>query len=199
MNKEELVRDLNTKILEITTIIKAQHPELLCFVDNMPTTVQSRNSIDFFISNLRFYHESLVLLLKKHKFDHSNTYQDSNVNFADENCNPNTNYLKMEYNNDKITDCFVKAEYIEVMPNVSLHITDAGKGRPIVLIHGWPLSDEMFEYQYKALMTKNFRVIGICLRVLGSRINLMELMIMMFMLRILKLYWTNWVLRMPFY
>jgi pimeloyl-ACP methyl ester carboxylesterase len=37
-----------------------------------------------------------------------------------------------------------RAEYIEVEPNVRLHVTDAGKGRPIVLIPGWPLSDEMF-------------------------------------------------------
>jgi pimeloyl-ACP methyl ester carboxylesterase len=40
-----------------------------------------------------------------------------------------------------------RAEYIEVEPNVHLHITDAGEGRPVVLIPGWPLSDEMYEYQ----------------------------------------------------
>jgi len=61
-----------------------------------------------------------------------------------------------------------RAEYIEVEPNVSLHITDAGEGRPIVLIHGWPLSDEMYEYQYNDLINKNFRVIGITLRGFGK-------------------------------
>lgn len=61
-----------------------------------------------------------------------------------------------------------RAEYIEVEPNVRLHITDAGKGRPIVLIHGWPLSDEMYEYQYNALMKNNFRAIGITLRGFGK-------------------------------
>lgn len=61
-----------------------------------------------------------------------------------------------------------RAEYIEVEPNVRLHITDAGKGRPIVLIHGWPLSDEMYEYQYNDLINKNFRVIGITLRGFGK-------------------------------
>ena len=60
------------------------------------------------------------------------------------------------------------AEYIEVEPNVRLHITDAGKGRPIVLIPGWPLSDEMYEYQYNDLINKNFRVIGITLRGFGK-------------------------------
>jgi pimeloyl-ACP methyl ester carboxylesterase len=62
----------------------------------------------------------------------------------------------------------VRAEYIAVENNVRLHITDAGEGRPIVLLHGWPLSDEMFEYQYNELINNNFRVIGITLRGFGK-------------------------------
>ena len=62
----------------------------------------------------------------------------------------------------------IRAEYIEVEPNVRLHLTDAGEGRVIVLIHGWPLSDEMFEYQYINLINHNFRVIGITLRGFGK-------------------------------
>lgn len=61
-----------------------------------------------------------------------------------------------------------RAEYIEVEPNVRLHVTDAGQGRAVVLIHGWPLSDEMYEYQYNDLINKNFRVIGITLRGFGK-------------------------------
>lgn len=61
-----------------------------------------------------------------------------------------------------------RAEYIEVERNVRLHITDAGVGRPIVLLHGWPLSDEMYEYQYHALINNNFRVLGITLRGFGK-------------------------------
>jgi pimeloyl-ACP methyl ester carboxylesterase len=60
-----------------------------------------------------------------------------------------------------------RAEYIEVEKNVHLHITDAGEGRAIVLLPGWPLSDEMYEYQYNNLMNKHFRVIGITLRGFG--------------------------------
>ena len=71
--------------------------------------------------------------------------------------------LKCKLNSEKVA-----AEYIEVEPNVYLHITDAGKGRPVVLIHGWPLSDEMYEYQYKDLVDGNFRVIGITLRGFGK-------------------------------
>lgn len=68
----------------------------------------------------------------------------------------------------KVNTSAIRAEYIEVEPNVRLHITDAGEGRPIVLIHGWPLSDEMYEYQYNDLINKNFRVIGITLRGFGK-------------------------------
>jgi len=69
---------------------------------------------------------------------------------------------------DKINTVIVRQEYIKVEPNLRLHITDAGEGRPIVLIHGWPLSDEMFEYQYNDLINKKFRVIGITLRGFGK-------------------------------
>jgi pimeloyl-ACP methyl ester carboxylesterase len=61
-----------------------------------------------------------------------------------------------------------RAEYIEVEKNVKLHVTDLGEGQPIVLIHGWPLSDEMYEYQYQYLVQKGFRVIGITLRGFGK-------------------------------
>lgn len=61
-----------------------------------------------------------------------------------------------------------RAEYVEVEPGIKLHVTDLGDGQPIVLIHGWPLSDEMYQYQYQYLVRKGFRVIGISLRGFGK-------------------------------
>ncbi|NVN18736.1 alpha/beta fold hydrolase [Muricauda sp. HICW] len=58
--------------------------------------------------------------------------------------------------------------YIEVEKGVKLHVTDIGEGKPIVLIHGWPLSDAMYEYQYQYLSRNGFRVIGITLRGFGQ-------------------------------
>lgn len=58
--------------------------------------------------------------------------------------------------------------YIEVETNVRLHVTDIGEGKPIVLIHGWPLSDGMYEYQYQYLVERGFRIIGITLRGFGK-------------------------------
>jgi pimeloyl-ACP methyl ester carboxylesterase len=74
----------------------------------------------------------------------------------------------MEKALDKLMPGITRAEYIEVEPNVRLHITDAGEGRPIILIHGWPLSDEMYEYQYNDLINAGFRAIGITLRGFGK-------------------------------
>ncbi|QNL48830.1 alpha/beta hydrolase [Olivibacter sp. SDN3] len=63
---------------------------------------------------------------------------------------------------------FGREEYITVEKNVKLHVTDLGEGKPVVLIHGWPLSDAMYEYQYQFLLEKGYRVIGITLRGFGK-------------------------------
>ncbi len=42
---------------------------------------------------------------------------------------------------------------------VKLNYADYGKGQPVVLIHGWPLSKEMWEYQVGDLVNAGFRVI----------------------------------------
>jgi pimeloyl-ACP methyl ester carboxylesterase len=42
---------------------------------------------------------------------------------------------------------------------IKLSYEDFGQGKPVVLIHGWPLSKEMWEYQVPALVNAGFRVI----------------------------------------
>lgn len=61
-----------------------------------------------------------------------------------------------------------RSEYIEAAPNVKLHVTDLGNGRPVILIHGYPLSDASWEYQYHDLLKAGYRVIGITLRGFGQ-------------------------------
>ncbi|MEJ5048638.1 alpha/beta hydrolase [Chryseobacterium culicis] len=67
-----------------------------------------------------------------------------------------------------ITTSIMREEYIEVEKNVKLHITDLGNGPAVILIHGLPLNDAMFEYQYQELAEKGYRVIGITLRGFGK-------------------------------
>jgi len=75
--------------------------------------------------------------------------------------------IKMNAQNSVATSIH-REEYIEVEKNVQLHVTDLGNGPVIVLIHGLPLNDAMFEYQYQALVEKGYRVIGITLRGFGK-------------------------------
>ncbi|MBB3949082.1 alpha/beta fold hydrolase [Aureimonas jatrophae] len=49
--------------------------------------------------------------------------------------------------------------YIEAKDGTQLHVKDMGQGRPVLLIHGWPLTGDMFEYQTLALLEAGFRVI----------------------------------------
>ena len=63
----------------------------------------------------------------------------------------NTSFSKSKMSTDK---------YIETQTNVKLYVKDYGEGKPVILIHGWPLSNEMWEYQIDALVENNFRVIA---------------------------------------
>lgn len=54
--------------------------------------------------------------------------------------------------------------YIDISKNnpgsLQLHYQDFGKGRPVVLIHGWPLSSRTWEPQVAELVNAGFRVIA---------------------------------------
>lgn len=47
----------------------------------------------------------------------------------------------------------------EAHDQVELHFEDVGHGRPVVLIHGWPLSGRSWEAQVPALVEAGYRVI----------------------------------------
>ena len=49
----------------------------------------------------------------------------------------------MEKQQDKGIPELARAEYFEVETNVRLNISDAGTGRPFVLIHGWSESNHV--------------------------------------------------------
>jgi pimeloyl-ACP methyl ester carboxylesterase len=63
----------------------------------------------------------------------------------------NSSFSKSKMSTDK---------YIETESNVQLYVKDYGAGKPVILIHGWPLSNEMWEYQIDSLVENNFRVIA---------------------------------------
>ncbi len=50
--------------------------------------------------------------------------------------------------------------FIKTKDNIHLNYKDWGSGEPIVLIHGWPLSSDMWEHQARKLVHAGFRVIS---------------------------------------
>ncbi|WP_454887434.1 alpha/beta fold hydrolase [Sphingomonas oryzagri] len=49
--------------------------------------------------------------------------------------------------------------FAQARDGTTLHVKDTGAGQPVVLIHGWPLTGDMFEYQTLALLEAGHRVI----------------------------------------
>ena len=53
---------------------------------------------------------------------------------------------------------FVMSVMLPVEANISIHVKDTGgTGKPILFVHGWPLDNRIFEYQYIALKAKDYR------------------------------------------
>lgn len=50
--------------------------------------------------------------------------------------------------------------YIKTRDNVNLYVKDWGKGRPVILLHGWPLSSDSWDDVAIALVNAGFRTIA---------------------------------------
>lgn len=70
---EQIVNDLNAKILKITLKIKDQYPELSQYLEEMPVTIPSEKNPEISHSQLEAYYESLVTLLEQYKGDKAKT------------------------------------------------------------------------------------------------------------------------------
>lgn len=49
--------------------------------------------------------------------------------------------------------------FIQTADQTNLHVKDIGHGRAVILIHGWPLTGDMFEFQTMALLEAGYRVV----------------------------------------
>jgi non-heme chloroperoxidase len=57
---------------------------------------------------------------------------------------------------------------IESKDGTHIHVKSMGTGKPVILIHGWPLTGDMWEYQTVALVEAGFHVITYDRRGFGS-------------------------------
>jgi non-heme chloroperoxidase len=53
-----------------------------------------------------------------------------------------------------------RMSYLTTKDQAKIYYNDLGKGEPVILIHGWPVNSDMWEYQSLALLEKGFRVIA---------------------------------------
>ncbi|WP_026933899.1 alpha/beta fold hydrolase [Christiangramia echinicola] len=55
---------------------------------------------------------------------------------------------------------FIETTSKEKGKNINLFYEDYGEGKPVILIHGWPLSHRMWEYQINEIVEAGFRCIA---------------------------------------
>ncbi len=72
MNFDQIEKELNSKIMEITMIIKEKYPELLEFLNEMPETIPVEKNPEISLKNLNTYYKSLSSVLTKYKLEHPN-------------------------------------------------------------------------------------------------------------------------------
>ena len=61
---------------------------------------------------------------------------------------------------------------------IKIHYRDLGTGKPVVLIHGWPLNGDSWEKQEAALLDAGYRVIYHTIKEdLDNRVNQQQAMI----------------------
>ena len=63
---EDLERDLNLKIMRVTTEIKSHYPELMKFLEEMPVTVPDEQNMEITLTNLKSYYDSLSSVLNNY-------------------------------------------------------------------------------------------------------------------------------------
>lgn len=68
---EDLERDLNLKIMQVTTEIKDNYPELMKFLEEMPVTIPDEQNMEITLKNLKSYYDSLNSLLNDYVSEQS--------------------------------------------------------------------------------------------------------------------------------
>ena len=71
---EDIERDLNLKIMLVTTEIKDHYPELIKFLDEIPVTIPDEKNMEITLKNLKSYYDSLSSMLNKYILEQSEKF-----------------------------------------------------------------------------------------------------------------------------
>ncbi|OIN66561.1 alpha/beta hydrolase [Exiguobacterium sp. KRL4] len=58
--------------------------------------------------------------------------------------------------------------FIQAVDGTKIYVEDIGSGQPVVMLHGWPANNNMFEYQKNRLLEEGYRYIGVDYRGYGK-------------------------------
>ncbi|NTW24875.1 MAG: hypothetical protein HGA37_09260 [Lentimicrobium sp.] len=73
VDHDEALKDLNSKILNLTLTIMDHYPELSEFLEEIPATIPNDNNPEMTLSHLLTYYESLNSILNNYKLEHPAT------------------------------------------------------------------------------------------------------------------------------
>jgi len=148
--------ELNEMILGITNKIRANHPELLEYLNEMPVTVPYQENPEIIVKTLTSYYDSLVNLLYKYEDNH-----DKNLLLNKIDNLPIAEILTMELNNS-YQNLLTEAN------NLTISYNDVGEGSiPIIFLHGFPFDKVMWKGQLDSLKSSN-RAIAYDIRGFGK-------------------------------
>jgi len=71
-------KDLNSKILKLTSKINEQHPELISYLNEMPVTIPDEKRPEITVKNLQGYYDSLNSILTNYELKHPTNIKHKN-------------------------------------------------------------------------------------------------------------------------
>ncbi len=150
--------ELNEMILRIIDKIKANHPELLKYLNEMPITIPNIENPDITVQVLLSYYDSLTELYHEYEKNHNN----NNNTWSDK-----LKESSISGNVDMVTD-ISNHSLLTKVNNVYISYTDVGVGLiPIIFLHGFPFDKSTWKGQIDYLKSSN-RVIAYDIRGFGK-------------------------------
>jgi len=136
-------KELNEEIIKITDEIRANFPELLDYLNEMPVTIPDESNPEITDKALLDYYNSLVAVLKEYESSHLKSLKIKKMGLSNTDLNTDIDNMKLSY-------------------------SYAGEGTiPIIFLHGFPFDKTMWKEQID-YFKKGACVISLDLRGFGK-------------------------------
>ncbi|MDZ4810854.1 MAG: alpha/beta hydrolase [Bacteroidota bacterium] len=151
--------ELNEMILGITNKIRANHPELLEYLNEMPVTVPYQENPQITVKTLASYYDSLVVLLDEYENNHAKILLSKKVE----------NLTITEIGTMELDNSY--QNLLTEVNNITISYYDVGEGKiPVIFLHGFPFDKSMWKGQLDSLKS-SYRVIACDIRGFGKSMD----------------------------